>query len=113
MTETTTTKKTALKIVFALSTCEESTKVASTIGTAPRSPAQPSRRRSRALKSLSAVDTQTATGRTTKTRSSASARPEPATSVSWRGNTRRPSTMNSVTCARNAMPSWKPTSCRR
>ena len=36
MVETTTTKKTALKILSALGTSEESTKVASTIGTAPR-----------------------------------------------------------------------------
>ena len=45
--ETTTTKKTALKIVFAVSTSDESTNVARTIGTAPRSPAQPSSSRSR------------------------------------------------------------------
>ena len=61
--ETTTTKKTALKIVFECGTSEESTNVASTIGTAPRSPAQPSSSRSREVKSLNAVDAQTATGR--------------------------------------------------
>src|SRR5258706_16232660 len=39
--ETTTTKNTALKIVSLCGTSDESTKVARTIGTAPRSPAQP------------------------------------------------------------------------
>ncbi len=96
-----------------LVTCDDSTNVARTIGTAPLSPAQPSRSRSRAVKSLNAVDTQTATGRIRNTSSSANASPETATSVSWRGNTSRPSTMNSATWARNARPSWKPTSCRR
>ena len=74
--ETTTTKKTALKIVFAVSTSDESTNVASTIGTAPRRPAHPSRSRSRAVKSLNAVDTHTATGRMTSMSSSARASPE-------------------------------------
>ena len=41
--ETTTTKKTALKIVSLVATSDERTNVASTIGAAPRSPAQPSR----------------------------------------------------------------------
>jgi hypothetical protein len=45
--DTTTTKKTALKIVSLCGTREERTKVASTIGTAPRSPAQPRSSRSR------------------------------------------------------------------
>ena len=48
--ETTTTKKTALKIVSLCGTSEESTNVASTIGTAPRRPAQPSSSRSRCVK---------------------------------------------------------------
>ena len=111
--ETTTTKKTALKITLECGTCEESANVASTIGTAPRRPAQPSSSRSDAVKSLNAVDAQTAAGRTTRTSSSASARPEAATAGSSLGKTSRPSTMNRVTCARNAMPSWKATSCRR
>ena len=82
MAETTTTKNTALKIVFALVTSDESTNVASTIGTAPLSPAHPRSSFSRAVKSLNAVDTHTAAGRMRNTRSSASASPEAATSVS-------------------------------
>ena len=78
--ETTTTKKTALKIVSRAETCDESTKVPRTIGTAPRRPAQPSSARSRLVKSLNAVEAQTAAGRTTKvsaaaTRSPAAPRP--------------------------------------
>jgi hypothetical protein len=111
--DTTTTKNTALKMVLAVPTSDERTNVARTIGTAPRRPAQPSRSFSRELKSLNAVDTQTATGRTRNTSRSASATPEAATSSSCRGKTSRPRTMNIATCARNAMPSWKPTSCRR
>ena len=73
--ETTTTKKTALKIVSFSGTSEERTNVASTIGTAPRRPAQPSRSRSRLVKSWKAVDAQTDAGRATSISSSASASP--------------------------------------
>ena len=63
VTDTTTTKKTALKIVFEWVTSEESTNVASTIGTAPRSPAQPSSARSLFVNLLKSVEAQTAAGR--------------------------------------------------
>ena len=52
---------------------EERPDVAGTIGTAPRSPAHPSKARSRVVKSNSMVDAQTATGRITSVRSKASA----------------------------------------
>ena len=111
--ETTTTKNTTLKMVLAWGTFEERTKVASTIGTAPRSPPHPRSSRSRELNPFRAVDAQTATGRIRTTSNSASTRPARATSASWRGKTSRPSTMNSATCARKASPSWNATSCRR
>ena len=63
ITDTTTTKKTALKIVFEWVTSEESTNVASTIGTAPRRPAQPRSSRSLFVKLLNAVEAHTAAGR--------------------------------------------------
>ena len=66
-----------------MSTSDESTNVARTIGTAPRRPAHPSRSCSRALKSLNAVDRKTATGRISNTSSRARASPEAATSGSW------------------------------
>ena len=107
--ETRTTKKTALKIVSPWSTCSERTKVPRTMGTAPRRPAQPRNVRSLAVKSLNAVEANTASGRTTTTRSSARTKPDTITSGRSLGNTSSPSTTNIVTCARNASASWNAT----
>ena len=106
-------KKTASKIVFRFGTSDDSAKVASTIGTAPRSPAQPSSSRSRLVNLLKAVDAQTAAGLIASMSRNASATAGTATSSSRLGKTSRPRTMKSATWARNARPSWKATSWRR
>src|SRR4029079_15641729 len=90
--ETTTTKKTALKIVSRSPTWDESTNVPKTIGTAPRRPAQPSSARSRLVKSLTAVEAQTATGRITNVRAAATHSPASATAGRSLGKTSNPST---------------------
>ena len=81
-------------------------KVASTTGTAPRSPAQPSTTRSCQLKSSRAVATAAESGRATNTRISVSTVPSSHTSPRALGKTSRPSARNIVICATHASPSW-------
>ena len=87
--------------------------MASTIGTAPRSPAQERNARSRQPKPWKSVETKTATGRATNVSTAVSAIAAPATGPRRLGKTSSPSTTNSVTCATNASPSWKVTIERR
>ena len=110
--EMTTAKKTMLKNSVLCGTWAITGKVASTTGTAPRRPAQPSTRRSTAEKRSNAVATNTATGRATKSSTSASAVPSSATSGRSLGNTSRPSTTNRLIWASQPSPSWKTVTVR-
>ena len=80
--------------------------VASTTGTAPRSPAQPSTSRSRLPKLANSVAGKTASGRATAAATSASTVPSTAMSSSWCGNTSRPRVRNIPTWATHARPWW-------
>ena len=108
----TTAKKTMLKNVRDSSTWSSTGKVASTTGTAPRSPAQPSTTRSAVVKRSKAVLMKTATGRATKTSTSASAVPLIATSPRSLGNTSSPSARNIEICATHASPWWNTVTVR-
>ena len=108
----TTAKKTMLKNVLDSSTWSSTGKVASTTGTAPRSPAQPSTTRSAVVKRSKAVLTKAATGRATNTSTSASAVPLIATSPSSLGNTSSPSARNIAICATQASPWWNTVTVR-
>ena len=107
--EITTAKNTMLKKSCARpsGTFSITANVASTTGTAPRSPAHPSTMRSRALKSSNAVATATDSGRATNTRTSVSTVPSTHTSPSALGKTSRPRARNIAICATQASPSWK------
>ena len=86
--------------------------MASTTGTAPRRPAQPSTIRSRVSKRSKAVLTNVAIGRATNTSAQARAVALSATSSSRLGNTSRPSATNIAICATQASPSWKTVTVR-
>ena len=88
--DTTTAKKARLKNSRFRGTSAITAKVASTTGTPPRSPAQPSASRSRAVKSSKIVASAAATGRATTTTTSASTVPSKATSPRSLGNTSSP-----------------------
>ena len=81
-------------------------KVASTTGTAPRSPAQPSTIRSRLPSFANTVAGKTASGRATAAAISASTVPWSQMLSSWCGNTSRPSVRNMPTWATHASPWW-------
>jgi hypothetical protein len=110
--EITTAKKTMLKKVLDPSTSSITGKVASTTGTAPRRPAQPSTTRSAIEKRSNAVLTKVATGRATNTSTSASAVPLTATSPRSLGKTSRPSARNMEICAIQARPWWNTVTVR-
>ena len=105
--EITTTKKAMLKYVLLSGTPSITGNVASTTGTPPRSPAQPSAKRSAALKWSKAVATKAATGRARATSTRAITVPSTQTSSSWLGNTSRPRVRKSPICATHASPWWK------
>ena len=107
MVEMTTAKKTMLKYSRLLGTPLITGKVASTTGTAPRSPAQPRTSRSRALKRSKAVASAVASGRATKATTRAIRVPSTSTSPSWLGKTSKPRVRKSVIWATQARPSWK------
>ncbi len=111
--EVTTTKKTAFRIWSDPSTPAITGSVASQIGTAPRSPAQPSISRSRMSNGAKIVETQTATGRARKISTAESSSPFPATSTSSLGKTSSPSRKKSAICEIHARPWWKTTIVRR
>ena len=88
--ESSTAKKTTSKTCVLPPTPAMTGKVASTTGTAPRSPAAESARRSLHVNRAGRVAMATATGRETKTSTSASTVPRTATSSSRLGKTSRP-----------------------
>ena len=102
--EITTAKKTMLKNSREWGTSAITGKVASTTGTAPRSPAQPRTSLSLTEKESSAVETKVATGRATNSRSSASTVPSIQTSSRRLGNTSRPRARNIVIWATQPRP---------
>lgn len=108
-TDTSTAKNTTLKITGASGTPASSGKVASTIGTAPRSPAQDTISLSARVSGVQASAISTLTGRATNARNSATASPLPATGGSCEGKTSRPSVRNITICISQAVPSWKRT----
>ena len=110
--ENSTAKKTMLKKSWSCWTSSITGNVASTTGTAPRRPAQPRNAFSRHSKPLPIVATSVATGRATKTTTSASSVPLPAISPSSDGNTSRPSVRNMPSCATQASPSWNAVTVR-
>ena len=101
-----------LKNVSDCGTSSITGKIASTTGTAPRSPAQPRNAFSGMLKPLPSVLTSVASGRATNTTTSASSVPSHATSSRSAGKTSRPSVRNIVSCATHAMPSWNAVTVR-
>ena len=105
--EVTTTKKIALKIWSAPSTPAITGKVASQIGIAPRSPAQPSISRSRMSNGARALATTAASGRATNMSAAERSRASAATSPSWLGNTSRPRRKKSEICETHDRPWWK------
>ena len=84
----------------------------STIGTAPRRPAQPSSARSRAREVAQRRRDPDGGGTDHEHEQRGEREPGSATAGRSLGNTSRPSTTNIVTCARNASPSWNATSWR-
>ncbi len=108
----TTTKKMMLKISPASVSPSITGKVASQIGIAPRSPAQPSITRSRSVKRSVRLATAAASGRATKISTAEISRPSPATSTSWLGKTSRPSRKKSEICETQPRPWWKATIVR-
>jgi hypothetical protein len=102
--EVTTTKKMTLKITAPSSTPAITGKVASQIGIAPRSPAQPSIRRSRMLNGASALAITAARGRATKISAAESSRPSAATSPRPLGKTSSPSSAKSEICDTHERP---------
>jgi hypothetical protein len=104
--ESSTAKKTMSKKRTLSGICSITGKVASTTGTAPRSPAQPMIRRSRAVNFANVVASAEPSGRATTATTSASTVPSTATSPSSDGNTSRPSVKNIVSWAIQARPSW-------
>ena len=82
-------------------------KVASTIGAAPRRPAQPIVTRSATEKRAPIVATNAATGRATNMSTTARSAAFGAISTRRPGKTRSPSIRNIPSCASHARPSWK------
>ena len=82
-------------------------KVASQIGIAPRSPAQPSISRSRALNGEKTLAANAASGRATNISAAESSRPSTATSPSPLGKTNSPSRAKSEICETQESPWWK------
>ena len=104
--DSSTTKNTMLK-----NSCERGMRsmtgnVASTTGTAPRSPAQPRTACSRQVKPNGVVHRTVASGRATNTSTSARTVPSSATPPRSDGKTNSPRTRNIDNCATHAMPSW-------
>ncbi len=110
--ELTTTKKTIANSSSPLRMPATTGKVASQIGVAPRSPAQPSSSRSRMRKGESAVAAKVASGRATRISTAESASPLTATSPRALGKTSSPSRMKSEICEIQPSPSWKVVSVR-
>ena len=111
--EVTTTKKTIANSSSPLRTPATTGKVASQIGVAPRSPAQPSITFSRTLKEVKVVARKVAIGRATKISAAESARPLTATLSRSLGKTSSPSRMKRPICETQPSPSWKETTLRR
>ena len=111
--EVRTTKKTMLKMRSADATSATTGNVASQIGVAPRSPAQPIISRSRMSKRVDRVERTAATGRATRISAADSARPLSATSGSSLGKTSRPRMKKRPICATQLTPWWKATIVRR
>ena len=105
--ESSTAKKTTSKSWVLPPTPAMTGKVARTTGTAPRSPAPESARRSLHVNRAGRVEMATATGREMNTSTSASTVPRTATSSSRLGKTSRPSETNIATCPTQASPWWK------
>ena len=103
----TTAKKTMLKNSLLCSMFSITGKVASTTGTAPRRPAQPTTTRSPAVKRSNAVASAAVRGRAMKTSKSASAVPSSQTSSSLLGNTSSPRARNIAIWATQPRPWWK------
>ena len=82
-------------------------KVASTTGTAPRSPAHPSTSRSRALYGRTRSRRRSRSGLATSIMTTATSVPSSSTSPSWLGNTSSPRVRKRAICATQASPSWK------
>ncbi len=110
--ERTTAKNTMLKYSSERGTPSRIGNVASTTGTAPRRPAQPMSACSRRLNRAPTSEITVASGRLTKTTSSASSVPFQATSGSSDGKTSRPSVRNMPSCATQASPSWNAVTVR-
>ena len=110
--ESSTAKNTMLKNSSDWGTSAITGKIASTTGTAPRRPAQPSSPFSRASRPLPHVVASIATGRATKTTTSASSEPFHATWSRSAGNTSRPRVRNIASCATQARPSWNAVTVR-
>jgi hypothetical protein len=108
-----TAKKTTSKNSSAPSTPAITGNVASTTGTAPRSPAHPSAIRSGTEKPRPMVPANAAIGRATNTSSSASRIPSSHTAPKSDGKTSSPRTRNMPSCATHARPSWKVVIVRR
>ena len=108
-----TTKKTMSKKVPAWGTSSMTGNVARTIGTAPRSPAQPSRADSRSEKRAQMVAASEASGRATNISTPATSRASPATSPKRLGNTSRPRVKKTAIWLTQARPSWKSATVRR
>ncbi len=105
--EMSTAKKTMLKKSPLSVTSAITGNVASTTGTAPRRPAQPSTTRSATPKPIRGVETNTASGRATTVTTKASTVPSTTNSPSCAGFTSSPSARNITTWASQPMPSWK------
>ena len=108
----TTTKKTIANSSSPLRTPATTGKVASQIGVAPRSPAQPSITFSRTLNEVNAVARKVASGRATKISTAESARPLTATPPRSPGKTSTPSRMKRPIWDTQPSPSWKETTLR-
>ena len=88
-------------------------KVASTIGTAPRSPAHPTSADSRRRNPKPLIEITAARGRATKISTAAMRKPSPAIPPNSPGFTSRPSVRNSAIWLTQARPSWKSRTVRR
>ena len=86
--------------------------MASQIGVAPRSPAQPSISRSRTFSGASAVAAKAATGRATKISTAESAIPLSAISPRALGKISSPRRMKRAIWETQPSPSWKETTVR-
>ena len=87
--------------------------MASTMGTAPRSPAQLTSTRSTSRNRIHPIDTSTASGRATRTSTTATPNAAAASASRRLGNTSRPSSRNNPICAVDANPSRKVRTARR